>query len=180
MKLDILKLQERYSGANHWKYLDNLVHGKIKPRGRRYYLPIEETEHNLEYIRYLKQVRNRRVELNSIMNEMGADGPRLFWNWLRKKIIETFPLRNYNRAITVPGFVLTPTMTQFQSKLQESLTSTLQTTVDELELELDDTEGLLVTRQKLLEIRQTMVDALLEEPGIKRIDSTLQKLMNRL
>lgn len=195
LNLDVLKVEERYNGYNHWKQLNNLVHHIYRHRGSRKSFPIEGTDHELEYIKYLKQtarlpdgteisyinyIKNRRIELNSIMNEMGGDGPRLFWNWLSDKITSIFEVGDYTCAITIPKFVFTPIMSDFQRKLQESLTQTLRTTVDEIELDLIETPELVVTRDKLREIRQTMVDALLEDPDIQKIHSALQKLTNKL
>lgn len=74
--------------------MDNLVRGRKGPRGSRKYIPIKGTEYELKYIEYLKQKRkittvnadgtktttevsyleylkNRRIELNSVMREVG-------------------------------------------------------------------------------------------------------------
>ena len=54
-------------------------------------------------------------------------------NGLKEKMIETFPTRDYNRAIEVPTYLFTPTMEKLQEKLQEKLKSLLQTKVGEVE-----------------------------------------------
>ena len=63
-------------------------------------------------------MKDKRIELNTVMDEIGAER---FWNWLKGKLTETFPTRNYNRAIDVPAYVFTPTMEEFQEKLQKSI-----------------------------------------------------------
>lgn len=61
LNLQISKVRERYNGYNHWKQLNNLVHKRIRPRGSRHYLPIQGTEHELEYIKYLQQTRTLTI-----------------------------------------------------------------------------------------------------------------------
>ena len=138
-ELDPLDLLEEYNGANHWINLDYLSKGVHKDRGSRNFYKVADTRHNREYIEILNQsyefsdgteqtyiefMKDKRIELNTVMDEIGAER---FWNWLKGKLIETFPTRNYNRAINVPAYVLTPTMEDFQEKLQKSIGKTLQT-----------------------------------------------------
>ncbi|MEP6576581.1 MAG: hypothetical protein ABJB85_09155 [Nitrososphaerota archaeon] len=99
---------------------------------------------------------------------------------MSSKLIETFPTRNYNRAIQVPVYVLTPTMEEFQTKLQESISELLQTKVGAIMTDLTEIDELLDTNEKLEEISDDLLDSLLEEPKIKQIDLALKKLINRL
>jgi hypothetical protein len=137
-QLDPLNLLEGYDGANHWKHLNYLSKGLSKHRGTRKVLRIEKTQHDEDYINLLNQkykfrdgtkqsyidfIRDKRIELNTIVNEIGA---QRFWNWLKDKLLETFPTRDYNRAIDVPEYVLTPTMEKFQDKLKRSIAVILQ------------------------------------------------------
>jgi hypothetical protein len=137
-ELDPLDLLEEYNGANHWINLDNLSKGMRKDRGHRNLYQVENTVHNREYIDILNQsnefsdgteqtyiefIKDKRIELNTVLDEIGAER---FWKWLKSKLTETFPSRNYNRAIDVPTYVFTPTMDEFQEKLQKSIAKMLQ------------------------------------------------------
>ena len=187
--LDPLKLLENYNGATHWISLNNLTHGISKPRGTHTISEIEGTDHELEYKDYLNQeykfsdgttqtyiefIKNRRIELNTIVDEIGA---QRFWNWLKSKILEIFPDRDYNRAINVPQYVLTPTMTAFQQKLIQSVTGIASPMVDDIKYDLESTEGLLDIYDTESEIKQELLDSLLDEPEIQKIDVTLKRLL---
>ena len=73
-----------------------------------------ETEKGVSYIEYL---RDKRIELDTVVNVVGA---QKFWGWLQDRILKTFETRNYNRAITVPRYVPTPTMEEFQKRFKGS------------------------------------------------------------
>ena len=123
---------------------------------------------------YIDFLKNKRIELNTIINEIGA---QRFWNWLRDKLIEAFPTRDYNRAIAVPQYLITPTMQKFEEQLVRYLTAILRPKVDEIEQDLSYTDGLLGTADKTREIVQDLLLDLLANPRVKKIDSALLKVM---
>ena len=102
-QLDPLKLSERYKENNHWTSLYYLSKGVHKDRGSRKFVRIEGTDHEIEYRNllnskykfsdgteqtYIEFIRNRRIELNTVENEIKA---QRFWEWLKSKILEVFP-----------------------------------------------------------------------------------------
>ncbi len=182
----------KYNGANHWINLDYLSKGVHKDRGNRNFYKVADTLHNSEYIEILNQsyefsdgteqtyiefMKDKRIELNTVMDEIGAER---FWNWLKGKLIETFPTRNYNRAIDVPAYVLTPTMEEFQEKLQKSIGKMLQTKVGDIMVSLTEVDDLIDTDDKLEEINDDLLDELLEKPEIQKIDTALKRLIKQL
>jgi hypothetical protein len=42
---------------------------------------------------------NKRIEINAVKNVAGAEE---LWNWIIRRLQETYPNRNYNRAVNVP------------------------------------------------------------------------------
>ena len=91
---------------------------------------------------YLDFLKSKRIELNTIENEIGA---QRFWNWLKSKLLELFPDRNYNRAISIPMYILTPTMQLFQQELQDRITEILYDMVNESHAYLSRIQGLIRT-----------------------------------
>jgi len=120
-KLDQRKLRESYYGGDHWTYLRYLSKGAIRRETDHKLYQIYK-QHDKDYqnflnttymssdgidMKYIDFIKYYRIELNTIMDEVESER---FWNWLKDKLIETFPTRDYNRAITVPDYVLTDTM----------------------------------------------------------------------
>jgi hypothetical protein len=165
-------LKESYDGSTHWISLNNLAYSH------------PTTNHKMEYIsyllkyhdeqRYIDFLKNDRIELNTIMNEVGA---LRFWNWLKNKLIQTFPTRDYNRAISIPRYILTPTMEWFQQELQDRITEILADIVDESHAYLGHTQGLLHTGDKQNEIESELLRAVLSHPDIKQIDLGIKQLL---
>ena len=91
-----------------------------------------------------------------------------------------FPTRDYNHAIIVPDYVLTPNMAAFVNKLVKSLTEKCEPTVDTLEADLEDVRGLLNTKEKLVEIRAYFLNEVLNDPKYQKIDSTLGDFIEEL
>lgn len=86
----------------------------------------------------------------------------------------------YNRAITVPDFVLTQRMREFQDKLEEKLTETLQTLVDAKIDELRHTRGLVDKDELFGDIIDELQTYLESDVIIQKIDSMLQKIIKQL
>jgi excinuclease UvrABC nuclease subunit len=142
-----------------------------------------ETKQEIRYIDYLK---DKRIELNSIMSRIGEikrdkrKGPQLLWKWLKAEIIETFPTRNLNRAIDVPEFVLTESMEDFKEKLEQSITDYLEPMVRKRIRQLGEVKGLINKDEKLWEIRSEFLDEVLKVPKYQRIDLILQDVNKEL
>ena len=68
-------------------------------------------------VSYIEYLRDKRIELDTVVNVVGA---QKFWEWFQDRILKTFKTRNYNRAITVPRYVPTPTMEEFQKRIKAS------------------------------------------------------------
>jgi hypothetical protein len=127
-KLTVELLQERYNPADHWTQLKNLSKGKYRNKNDNRYHSTITNDHLENYKGYLNKrigdtdetyvefLRTKRFELNTIRKEVGSE---IFWKWLRNKILETFPTRNYNRAVFLSDYLLTPTMIRFFEGLKK-------------------------------------------------------------
>lgn len=192
-QLDPLELAESYNGADHWKWCDTLSKGAFRNKKNNKLYYCEETQHNRDYIdllntkytftdgrtmTYLDFLEDRRIELNTIMNEVQ---PQRFWNWLKDKLLETFPKRDYNRAIDIPDYVLTNTMSNFITKLKESLTSKLENNVNNIQRAYRNTNnGFLDMAESLAYTRQYLKNKLENDEDIRNIDLDLQVIIDRM
>ena len=151
------------------------------------YEPQDYTEHKKKYVKYLQRIhgyetyldflKSKRIELNTIVNEVHAER---FWNWLKSKLLELFPYRDYNRAITVLEYqftgVFTPTMEQFNKELESTLRHVLRDKVIENEKRLKNIEGLLDTNDELKKIKPDLLKILSSHPLIQQIDLGMKVL----
>jgi len=107
--------------------------------------------------------------------------PQRFWNWLKDKLIETFPKRDYNRAITVPDYVLTDTMEEFNYRLKQKLMSTLSPNTDNIKSSYEQTSGGFLRTFESLKYTKKYLKCVLEgNESIKEIDSDLQDILEKL
>jgi hypothetical protein len=191
-KLDALELAESYDGASHWTYLENLSQGRIRDK-RTEKLYRATSQHDRDYKRllnteykfsngetktYLEFLFDKRIELNTIMNEVQ---PQRFWNWLKEKLLETFPTRDYNRAITVPDYVFTDTMLNFMAKLRDALKNKLLDDVTNIWLAYGKTAHGFIDTKKSHEYTQNYLqDKLENDEKVQEIDSDLQDIIDKL
>jgi hypothetical protein len=198
--LSIAELRENALNKNgeptsHWLGLYNTLVGKKKRENSDEWtweqmdwyftylkknLKVYDNDDDLEgrEISYLEFLRNYRIELDTVVNIVGAEK---FWEWLKKQILEVFETRDYNRAITIPRYVPTPTMEEFQEKLENTIEAITKDRIDEIAQELRTVNELINTEDKLEEIKTDLLDNyILEDPKVKEIDSTLKKLIKGL
>lgn len=192
-KLDQRKLRESYNGGDHWTYLFNLSRGAIRDETKQnswWKVIHEHDEHYMNFLntiyesdgeielKYIDFLQYYRIELNTIMDEVGA---QRFWSWLKDKLIETFHTRDYNRAITVPDYVLTDTMSDFIAKLKQSLSNKLKEDISNIERAYrNTTNGFLHTNESLIYTRKYLKNKLENDNDIMRIDSQLRYLIDEL
>ena len=129
----------------------------------------------ISYIGYLK---SKRIELDTVVNEVGA---ARFWEWLEDRILKTFETRDYNRAIIIPSYIPTPTLEEFQKRVQALLKTTSEDRRKAIIEELRDVKELLDTDDKLKDIKADLLNNhILKNAKIKRIDKALQKIIDQL
>jgi hypothetical protein len=99
--------------------------------------PFEDANTDIKFIDYL---RDNRIELNTIL---ATAGPQAFWNWLRYKLLQVWPNRDYRRAITIDDYKLTPTMARFVKWCQETTRPIIADRVAEATEGLSSVSGLI-------------------------------------
>jgi hypothetical protein len=131
--IDIKVVQEEYASENnsHYKYLKEKA--KKDPK-----LKIQ-----LDYLKH------HRVEIDSVLAETGN---RKFWDY----IIEKFPHRNYNRAITISAYVPPKTVDDFIANIQNKISKLQSEKRQKLMNKLENTKGFLDVNRKKAEIEATL------------------------
>ncbi len=154
--------------TTHWIGLKNqLKSGKLN----RFY-----TIYLREYLSYLS---NRRIELNRIVNEVGAQA---FWNWLKERVINIYPNRNYNRAIAVPDVVYPDPIYDFNETVKGQFKSVLSDSVHKTRQGLAKIEGLIEdTNSELQSIEFNLINnTLLTDKNVNGILPDVVKLTNKI
>ena len=119
LPIELEDLEESNSANSHWQGLVGIINrtGKLyeslsvleRDFYRRYLLARPATlGGDIKFIDYLEEYR---IELNTVL---AIIKPQAFWNWLRWKLLEVWPSRNYLRAgLTLEDNIRTPTMNRF-------------------------------------------------------------------
>jgi hypothetical protein len=194
-----LKLEDLVEGTkqnSHWEALVNLCNSKGKiyndiikssssrseairqiNASRQYLLQRPFNDGRTKDITFIEYLKDDRIELNTIL---AAVGPGAFWNWLRYKLLQVWPNRDYRRATFMNDYMLTPTMTKFVQWCQETTTPIIAHRVAEAMEELSNVRGLIDDiHNKKQEIEDDILnDTLLNNNEIKELDKRLQEIMN--
>jgi len=92
------------------------------------YLFCRRFEVDGEFISYIEWLKNYRIELDTVLS---AAGPEAFWNWVKWKLEQVWPHRNYNRAMSFDGYLYTPTMDKFIEWYQKQSGEVIKSVLDE-------------------------------------------------
>jgi hypothetical protein len=195
---DILDLDELIEGRNAtdtWKNLEYLTQGLERiSKSNRSRQPIKGTEHEKQYIDYLNKtyddgsdgeyngqtylefLEENRIELNTIMTQIGA---KRFWNWLYSQIIKTFPTRRYyGRVIHVPPYKITlPVIDELNKILDEQIKDCIHDEALVISKELWKVKGLLNTKVKKLQIDERLTDIVYEDENLTKFSEELERLI---
>ena len=190
--LDFDELVESRGDSDFWKSLKYLTEGiKRKSVGNHKLIPITGTPHEKLYINYLLQkqsydrikikttnlefLEENRIELNTIMTEIGA---KRFWIWMYSKIVETFPTRDYTRVIQVPPYKITlPILDKLNSIVDMKIEDCIQDERRVIMDELYQVRGLLNTDVKMDEIDERLNEIVNEDEDIIKFTRKLEKLV---
>jgi hypothetical protein len=113
--------------------------------------------------------------------------PQAFWNWLRWKLLKTWPRRNYLRGgLTLGDHIRTPTMNRFIDYCQKYTRAITESRLADERAEMkrvrgmyDDTDGFQdnVPIIKKSIMGDVMNDVVLHDKQIQKIDLALEKIM---
>jgi len=138
---------------------------------------VEEEYTPSEYTKdpYLK---NKRIELDSIVANIGAEG---LWRFVLHRLKELGPF-NYTREVSMPSYetLYTREMVDMKSYLGDYMAGTLREAKEITDNELTEVDGLIDIEAKEKEIRTKWNEIVSKNLGIKTISSEFRKLLERL
>lgn len=194
LNLKLEDLQESTRINTHWISLDGILHrrGKVyeglsyeekKFYGR--YLSKQHEDANGDTVRFIDYLEENRIELNTIL---AAAKPEPFWNWLRWKLLQLWPSRNYRRALFINDSMRTPTYKRFEKWYDKQTEPVIKDRVVEAKNDLLKVEGFyedvdgfednVNTRKN--QIETDIVDHVLtEDEKIQKIDLGLESIMQQ-
>jgi hypothetical protein len=187
--LDLDELIEGRNATDTWTSLERLTkYLKRKNVFNSTLVPIKGTEHEKKYINYLNTIYNddyktyleflktNRIELNTIMTQIGA---KRFWNWLYSQIIKIFPIRQYNyRVIDVPPYKITlPILEKLNTMVQKQIKHCVLDEKVAISVELHKVKGLLNTQVKEEQIHERLTDKVNEDENLKKFSKKLERLV---
>jgi hypothetical protein len=187
LDLAIEDLQETIDTTENSHYYGLL--GVLKGKGKFYKSIINTTaaidydwllrrrvEVDGEEMTYIKWLKNHRIELDTVL---AAAGPEAVFNWLKWKLDQVWPHRDYNRAISLDSYLYSPTMNKFIEWYQKQSGDVIKTRLDEKKKGLEEVEGFYddVDDEKDKIERDIIDNTMLPNELIKRVDLALEEIM---
>jgi hypothetical protein len=186
LDLTIEDLQEDIDTSRNTHYLGLLgifkgkgkLHDSLTELERYHYKNYlsQQFEVDDEEIRFIDWLAMHRIELDTLL---AAAEPEACWNWLKWKLSNIWPERNYNRAIFLNDFLNTPILDKFNEWYQNLSKSVIAAKVKEKKDQLSKVKGFfddIETEQE--EIETDIIDGtLLPNKRVQKLDLALKRIM---
>ncbi|MPZ07231.1 MAG: hypothetical protein GEU26_12595 [Nitrososphaeraceae archaeon] len=185
LDLTIEDLQETTSVNSHWTALDGILRGT----GRVYQgLSIQEWKFYRDYlsqsydvngdnIQFIDYLEENRIELNTML---AAVKPEPFWNWLRWKLLQLWPNRDYRRgSIYLNDTMQTPTIKKLINWHAKQTKPVIEDSIKKAKEGLSKVKGFyqdVNTKQKEIET-EVLNNVLLKNKKIQEIDLAIESIM---
>jgi len=125
-------------------------------------------------------VRTRRVELDAVLTAVGSER---FWEYIMQKLIELFPKRDYNRAISMPANeILYPeTLQKFLVFINSFVDEILKDEDKKIENSLSNVRGEMIdVRAKSKEIEEQLQSLVSNNEDMKLMIPKIEELFKAL
>jgi hypothetical protein len=195
LPIKLKDLEESNTENTHWRGLYGIVTNDTT--GKLYKsLSVDERIFYRKYltarpkilggrITFLDYLKDHRIELNTVL---GIVKPQAFWNWLRWKILQVWPRRNYLRANLnlSDDKIRTPTMTRFIDYYHNQTQLIAQDRLGKERYKMlkvegmyDDEEGFMdnTTIVNRMIMTDVMNEEILQNEKIQKLDLALESLM---
>lgn len=137
---------------------------------------------NLDFLSRFENVIDRRflkhqkIEIDAVLAKVG--GERL-WEYVMHKLIQLFPNRNYNRAISMPAVeTLYPEPLQrLLSKANAYVSNVVNAEEDAIRKELENVEGMIDVNEKKEEIHKRLQEKVDSDKELKTIVKKAEELI---
>jgi hypothetical protein len=158
--------------TTHWLNLNKLLrNGGLNSYYREY------------LIKYLPYLRDKRIELNTVIVEMSerTGSNEALWNWLKDSIIRAFPTRNYNRAVEVYDIYYPNEWWSLKEAWGEKISNVLSERVQEIRSELKSSDDWIDNiERKESEIEDELVGILLQDMEASEIINDMVTLTKKI
>jgi hypothetical protein len=129
-----------------------------------------KTEWN-EMVSYIDN--GKRIEIDSVLKAVGNEK---FWNFILEELDDTFPDRDYNRAIDIPGYVPPKEIDDLLTKVKNIVMKVQAEERENVKNELKRTEGFLDVKPKEKEIEERLRAIVEGNPDVKnKISDEIKK-----
>jgi hypothetical protein len=125
-------------------------------------------------------VKKRRVEIDAVLEQVGDER---HWEYIMHKLIERFPTRDYNRAISMPANeILYPeTIQKFLSVINSYVEDKiLKDEHMKIQDSLSEVQGMIDVKAKMEEIEQQLQSVVSNNEGIKLMVQKIDELLGEL
>lgn len=192
LPLELEDVEESNEINDHWKGLRGILDGTGKFYKSLTWMEISDYRDYLTarpeilggdtmLIDYLK---DKRIELNTIL---ALVKPQAFWNWLRWRMLQLWPSRNYLRGgLYLDDNLRTPTLNRFIDFYEKQTEPVIRNSVTEARNEVsfvrglyDDVDGFSDNVQIIRKAIEgdIMHNVLLQDEKIQKLDLALEKIM---
>ena len=135
-----------------------------------------DEDDRLKPLKYLLILKKNRIELNTIMTQIGA---KRFWNWLYSQIIKLCPTRNYRRVIPVPPYPITlPIMDKLEEMVYKEITECIKDERKAILNEFQKVGGLLNIDVKAHQIHERLMELVDEDENIAKFSEKLEQFID--
>ena len=135
----------------------------------------EELEPTLSRLK--EKGKYKRIEIDTVI---AAAGNEIFWNFLKSKLEELFPNRDYNRAIQVPEYVMPTEVEDLIAKLENKGVEVAENEHSKIKDELKNIEGFIDNiTEKEVEISDRIKKTISESKEIGPILPEITKLIEK-
>jgi len=135
-------------------------------------------------IRFIDYLKDHRIELNTVL---AIVKPQAFYNWLKWKLLETWPSRNYQRGgLLLIDDIRTPTMKKFTNYYDKYNNAIAENQLTAERNEMWNVKGMyddideFADNTKIVNkaiMGDIMNDIVLQDERVKKIDLVLEKIM---
>ena len=128
-------------------------------------------------------LENERVEIDAVLAKVEEER---FFEYIKDKMNELYPTRNYNRAIDIPTKyyntgdvfnVLPETIRNVLTRIKQIADAATEDTETEIKTELEQVKGFLDVQEKKKEVANRLNKALTENKHMKVIITKFEELM---
>jgi hypothetical protein len=161
LNLKLSDVEERYTPGNAMKKLEKLA---FWGEEKKIY------ERNFYYL------REKRIEIDSIMEAAGAEK---FWKYVIKKLAKQFPERDYNRSLTIQENIKPEIYYNFVKMLNDKIKEVLKDDIKKIRNELRNHKGIIEDVQaKEQEISDTLQDLVDKHTKLRPLRTKILEIIN--